>query len=63
MTVSPTARRLRDVGLLHGARHRNGRHLSLRRLRARVAVGKTVILLHPHLPLVGVSIVIERERQ
>ena len=27
-----------------------------------VAVGETVILLHPPLPLVGVSIAIERER-
>ena len=28
-----------------------------------LAVGETVILLHPPLPLVGVSIVMERERQ
>ena len=28
-----------------------------------VAIGETVILLHPSLPLVGVSIVMERERQ
>ena len=28
-----------------------------------LAVGGTVILLHPSLPLVGVSIVVERERQ
>ena len=30
---------------------------------ARLAVDETAILLHPALPLVGVSIVIERERQ
>ena len=29
----------------------------------RIAVDETVILLHPPLPLVGVSIVMERERQ
>ena len=33
------------------------------RRRAPVAVGETVILLHPPLPLVGVSIVMWRERQ
>ena len=32
-------------------------------IAALVAVGETVILLHPLLPLVGVSIVMERERQ
>ena len=31
--------------------------------RARLAIGETVILLHPPLPLVCVSIVMERERQ
>ena len=31
--------------------------------RADLAVGETVILLHPPLPLVGVSIAMERERQ
>ena len=30
---------------------------------ARIAVDETVILLHSPLPLVGVSIVMERERQ
>ena len=29
----------------------------------RLAVDETVILLHPHLPLAGVSIVMNRERQ
>ena len=29
----------------------------------RIAVGETVILLHPPLPLVGISIAMERERQ
>ena len=33
------------------------------RKRGRLAVDETVILLHPPLPLVGVSIVMERERQ
>ena len=32
-------------------------------LQDRLAIDETVILLHPPLPLVGVSIVIERERQ
>ena len=31
--------------------------------KATVAIGATVIPLHPHLPLVGISIVIERGRQ
>ena len=33
------------------------------RLVVHLAVDETVILLHPPLPLVGVSIVMERERQ
>ena len=32
-------------------------------LQAEIAVGETVILLHPPLPLVGVSIAMKRERQ
>ena len=34
-----------------------------RALEAAVAVGETVILLHPPPPLVGVSVAMERERQ
>ena len=37
-------------------------HVGRRRL-VLLAVGETVILLHPPLPLVGVSIAMERERQ
>ena len=54
-------------------RRRSGHRLpalgSLRRLLAeqevlaRLAVGETVVLLHPPLPLVGVSMAMERERQ
>ena len=38
-------------------------HAAALEVPARVAVDETVILLHPALPLVGVSIVMERERQ
>ena len=38
-------------------------HLEHKRAATQVAVGETVILLHPPLPLAGVSIAMERERQ
>ena len=38
-------------------------HASLGDLQAARAVGETAMLLHPPLPLVGVSIAMERERQ
>ena len=52
-----TARPDEDVGGHRGAwrDHQGG--------EPGIAVDETVILLHPPLPLVGVSIVMERERQ
>ena len=56
MTVSPSAR----VTAGHRARVAGGaaEHVALW-----IAVGETVILLHPPLPSAGVSIAMERERQ
>ena len=56
MTVSPTARLVRlDAD--------GGRALRAAHVRVRNLADETVILLHPPLPLVGVSIVMERDRQ
>ena len=64
MTVSSTARHDTARLALH-----YGRTMSVNNLfntflaPVVVAVGETVILLHPPLPLVGVSIAMKRQRQ
>ena len=63
MTVSPTAKHLRvnvQPDLVAGPE--DVRPLRLE-LRDHLAVGETVILLHPPLPLVGVSMWMKRECQ
>ena len=72
MTVSATARPHRAAvpGRVHVPVHRlvPVRRLARQRLhvdrpREPLAISETVILLHPPLPIVGVSIGMERERQ
>ena len=52
----------RLIGYLKNG-HMTDERGTVHRMPAGLAIGETVILLHPPLPLVGVSIVMERERQ